>query len=971
MKPMSDLSQPPLNATPELRAADRVAAEPSQWAMPPAANAGTAWPLGSSEPCAILGLNDKSFNARLAHFDASTGLATVFVPPARSPMQLRFGQFQRLTLTEPVMPSTNGVNAAPGWAERPPGDTEFQVRLANGQSHTGRTISHVEDEPGLFLFPPVGDAGLVQRHFYPRSAYRRVDFGPRLGDVLVSKHTLSPQQLQEALAEQQRLRNLKLGEILVDVRLITTAQLQVALELQSRTPMLRLGEALISLKVLSPEDLAHALRSQARNRNLPLGELLVNHGVISRNELREALELKRSRLPDDSPSPVAEPPEFESTASMPLLDLPEPPQAGAPSAAAPASAPRPGDVLRSDLVTTPAQLHAAIDAQSRMPMVRIGEALIALGYISETQLAEALASQGKDRKVPLGELLVTQGLITRANLQNALARKMGYPQVDVQAFPIDVEALRKLPVAAALRLEMLPLGLMNGKVVVATEDPSRRDRIDEAEFLTQSKVVPVLPAASNLADMIPTLYSRGGLDEMTLEFNMPATENLGTDTLLAALELPSDATAGLPIDDSEGAVEQSDSSLVRLINSMIVEAHTQGVSDIHIETRPGREKVRVRFRVDGLLRPYLELPHTYRSALVARLKIMCDLDISERRRPQDGKINFARFVPQCPIELRVATIPTTNGLEDAVLRILASAKPLPLDSLGLSPHNLTHLKRAVERPYGMVLCVGPTGSGKTTTLHSALKFINTPERKIWTAEDPIEITQAGLRQVQVNPKIDWTFAKALRAFLRADPDVIMVGEIRDNETAQIAVESSLTGHLVLSTLHTNSAPETITRLLDMGMDPFNFADALLAVLAQRLVRRICSGCKTATPATPEQVDELVDDCLHVWGDHPQAPTRDAVLADWTSRHAVDGRLMFYRGTGCDKCGNTGVKGRAGVHELLTVSKGLRQLIQQGARAEQLQTHAMGEGMRTLRQDGIEKVLAGVTTIEEVRATTNG
>jgi type II secretory ATPase GspE/PulE/Tfp pilus assembly ATPase PilB-like protein len=754
--------------------------------------------------------------------------------------------------------------------------------------------------------------------------------------------------------------------MLVEVSLITQKQLDQALELQSRTPMLRLGEALISLRILSPEHLAHALRSQTRNRNLPLGELLVNHGVISREELREALEVKRSQLPDDAPSlPMLDPMVFQTTAS--------PPQINAALAEVEKQKQRPGDVLLSEHVTTPAALHAAIESQSRMPMVRIGEALIALGYITESQLADALANQGKDRKVPLGELLVREGLITRANLQTALARKMGYPQVDVAVFPIDIEALRKLPVAAAVRLEMLPLGLLNGKVIVATEDPSRRDRIDEAEFLTQSKVVPVLPATNNLVEQIPLLYTRGGLDEMSFDFNpgTPAQENQSTDTLLATLELPGEGGSGNASgNDNDDAVEQSDSSLVRLINSMIVEAHTQGVSDIHIETRPGREKVKVRFRVDGLLRPYLELPHTYRQALVARLKIMCDLDISERRRPQDGKINFARFVPQCPIELRVAMIPTANGLEDAVLRILASAKPLPLDSLGMSPHNLSQLKKAVERPYGMVLCVGPTGSGKTTTLHSALSFINTPERKIWTAEDPVEITQAGLRQVQVNPKIDWTFAKALRAFLRADPDVIMVGEIRDNETAQIAVESSLTGHLVLSTLHTNSAPETITRLLDMGMDPFNFADALLAVLAQRLVRRICGGCKTATPATDEQIDELLNDSLHIWGDHPHAPTREATLADWTSRYAVDGRLAFYKGTGCAKCGNTGVKGRAGVHELLTVSKGVRHLIQQGARAEQIQHHAMGEGMRTLRQDGIEKVLAGITTIEEVRATSN-
>jgi len=959
---MSDLSLPPLSARPGLALADRAAAESSQWAMPPAANAGSTWPLGSSEPCAILGLNDKSFNARLAQFDASTGLACVYVPPARAPMQLRFGQFQRLTLTEPVMPSSNGVHAAPGWADRVPGDTEFQVRLNNGKSHTGRTISHVENEQGLFLFPPVGDTGLVQRMFYPRGAYRRVDFGPRLGEVLVSQHTLSPQQLQAALAEQQRIRNLKLGEILVEVGLITQPQLEQALELQTRTPMLRLGEALISLRTLSPEDLASALLSQTRNRNLPLGELLVNHGVISREELREALEVKRSQLPDDAPS---------LPDSMGLQSTASPPQINAALAEADKPRQRPGDALLGDHVKTLEQLSAAIEAQSRMPMVRIGEALIALGYITEGQLADALMNQGKDRKVPLGELLVREGLITRANLQTALARKMGYPQVDLQAFTIDIEALRKLPVAAAQRLEMLPLCLMNGKVVVATEDPSRRDRIDEAEFLTQSKVVPVLVTSGQLAEQIPVLYARGGLDEMTLEFNaVPVPESLGTDSLLAALELPGDSSGRTLADDNDDAVEQSDTSLVRLINSMIVEAHSQGVSDIHIETRPGREKVKVRFRVDGLLRPYLELPHTYRQALIARLKIMCDLDISERRRPQDGKINFSRFVASCQIELRVATIPTTNGLEDAVLRILASAKPLPLDSLGMSPHNLAHLKKAVERPYGMVLCVGPTGSGKTTTLHSALSFINTPERKIWTAEDPVEITQAGLRQVQVNPKIDWTFAKALRAFLRADPDVIMVGEIRDNETAQIAIESSLTGHLVLSTLHTNSAPETITRLLDMGMDPFNFADALLAVLAQRLVRRICTGCKTATPATAEQIEELLDDALHVWGDHPQAPARDATLADWTSRYAVDGRLMFFKGSGCAKCGNTGVKGRAGLHELLTVSKGVRHLIQQGARSEQILQHAMGEGMRTLRQDGIDKVLAGITTIEEVRATSN-
>ena len=332
--------------------------------------------------------------------------------------------------------------------------------------------------------------------------------------------------------------------------------------------------------------------------------------------------------------------------------------------------------------------------------------------------------------------------------------------------------------------------------------------------------------------------------------------------------------------DEDKPIEQSDNSLVRLINNMIVEAWSQGVSDIHVESYPGRDKVKIRFRKDGVLQPYLELPHNYRSALIARIKIMCDLDISERRKPQDGKINFAKFSPSHRVELRVATIPTNSGLEDVVMRLLASAKPIPIDQLGLSPRNLATLMQASERPYGLILCVGPTGSGKTTTLHSVLSHINVPERKIWTAEDPIEITQPGLRQVQVNPKIEWTFAKALRAFLRADPDVIMVGEMRDQETAQTAIEASLTGHLVLSTLHTNSAPDTVTRLLDMGMDPFNFGDSLLVVLAQRLVRRLCPHCRETRLASPAEVEELTSDYMNSFPPGCDAIDRDSLQREW-------------------------------------------------------------------------------------------
>ena len=634
---------------------------------------------------------------------------------------------------------------------------------------------------------------------------------------------------------------------------------------------------------------------------------------------------------------------------------------------------RVGDILVSKQIVSAEQLVNAIEAQAKMPMIRIGEALLAMELITEEQLNEALAQQRLDRSVPLGELLVRKGVVSRLALQSALARKMGYPLVDVDTFPAEPDAINKLPYAVAKRLEVLPLMLREGRMIVAMEDPTRRDALDEIEFITQLKITPTLAKIGTLQFAIPSAYERfSGENISRSDMSLPSLNlDLGNETsgkLMETLEREHTDFDNASSHE-EAAIEQSDNSLVRLINTMIIEAQGMGASDIHIETQPGKEKLRIRFRKDGVMQPYLELPHTYRSAMIARIKIMCDLDISERRKPQDGKINFAKFSSQHKLELRVATIPTNNGLEDVVMRLLASNKPIPLDKIGLSPENLKNLKEAVSRPYGMVLCVGPTGSGKTTTLHSALGYINTPDRKIWTAEDPVEITQAGLRQVQMNPRIDWTFAKALRSFLRADPDVIMVGEIRDEETAEIAVEASLTGHLVLSTLHTNSAPETITRLLDMGMDPFNFADSLLAVLAQRLVRRMCVSCRVSEPLPDDVKQELLADYLHVF-DADNKPDSAAVLAGWAAQYSENGKLMRYRSPGCAKCDNSGFKGRAGLHELLVMSKTLRRLVQTGSRAEELAQAGLKEGMRTLRQDGITKVLMGVTTIEEVRATSN-
>ena len=683
----------------------------------------------------------------------------------------------------------------------------------------------------------------------------------------------------------------------------------------------------------------------------------------------EPMALDEPLLPfaaDTSNAPDA-PARAPATSKKGVASTPAPP-----GKAATAPPPGLGDLLGMQQLSTPEQLTSAIEQQARMPMVRIGEALIGLGFLSEEMLAEALQIQSRDRSLPLGELLVRRGSVSRADLQTALARKMGYPMVDVAKFPVEPEAALKLPLSAARRLPALPLMMHRGRLVVALEDPSARNVIDEIEFSAECKALPVLARTGVLASAIERVYQRLGKDsitppaELNFSFNLDGEGADSTNKLLANLE----QQQGQDKSEDDTPIEQSDNSLVRLINTMIMEAQQQRVSDIHIECQPNNEKVKVRFRRDGVLRPYIELPHTYRQALVARIKIMCDLDISERRKPQDGKISFGRWMQGQRLELRVATIPTANGLEDVVMRLLASAKTLPLDGMGLEADTLEKLKAVIERPYGMVLCVGPTGSGKTTTLHAALGHINTPERKIWTAEDPVEITQAGLRQVQVNPKIDWTFAKALRAFLRADPDVVMVGEIRDGETAQMAIEASLTGHMVMSTLHTNSAPETVTRLLDMGMDPFSFADSLLAVLAQRLVRRLCKHCVQQRPATAEELQALATEYAFSFPDPTMRPALDVLITDWTSRFGKDGQLMHAHAEGCERCDHTGFLGRVGLHEMLVVSRELRHLIQTSARAEELQRVSMKEGMRTLRQDGILKVLAGHTAIEEVRAISN-
>jgi type II secretory ATPase GspE/PulE/Tfp pilus assembly ATPase PilB-like protein len=403
--------------------------------------------------------------------------------------------------------------------------------------------------------------------------------------------------------------------------------------------------------------------------------------------------------------------------------------------------------------------------------------------------------------------------------------------------------------------------------------------------------------------------------------------------------------------EGAGTVTESAAAVVRLVNQLIIDATRLNASDIHIEPGKGKESATVRMRVDGVCREVLKIPASHVRAVIARIKIMSRLDIAERRKPQDGKI--AARAQGRPVELRVATLPTVNG-ESAVLRVLSVGEAVPFDKLDLIPRNEAEIRRLISYPHGMFLCVGPTGSGKTTTLHAILGTINTVERKIWTAEDPVEITQAGLQQVQVEPKIGFDFATALRAFLRADPDVILIGEMRDRETSHIGIEASLTGHLVFSTLHTNSAPETIVRLLDLGLDPLNFADALLGVLAQRLVRTLCSHCKEEYTPSPRDLDALVR--AYGTGD----PFREL--------GAKRGDVLLCRPHegGCDKCGGSGYRGRTGIHELLVATVPMKHIIAKRGDVMEIRSLAVQEGMLTLMQDGILKILRGETDLNQLR-----
>ena len=583
------------------------------------------------------------------------------------------------------------------------------------------------------------------------------------------------------------------------------------------------------------------------------------------------------------------------------------------------------------------------------------DSLVNDGVMTAAEL-QACIQQAREQGAPVERLLLANFNIRAAQIGASLAKFFGVPYEPFDAGRVRSEQLQgPLKREFVLEQRWIPLEESTDGLAIMCADP---------EAVRGSRVVPqVFPRCAKFAYRVTTQAEF----EQTLVQLYGGDQEASIDELLADMGGALDDEGG---DDTSLASAAADNELVKFVNKVIVDACQQKASDIHVEPMPGKAKTGIRFRIDGSLQPYIEVPANFRQALVTRLKIMCDLDISEKRKPQDGKIKFRKFGP-LDIELRVATIPSAGGVEDVVMRILAAGEPIPLEQLGLTPHNRERLEGTVAKPYGLFYVCGPTGSGKTTTLHSILKFLNTPETKIWTAEDPVEITQKGLRQVQINKKAGIDFATVMRAFLRADPDIIMVGESRDHETVAMGVEASLTGHLVFSTLHTNSAPESITRLLDMGMDPFNFADALLGILAQRLARKLCD-CKQEYLPDQDEIKLFVAEYAEelrntrAWTADYAGEAR-TLYEGWLKRHGQGGRLRLWHAGGCDKCRQTGYKGRLGLHELLVADDTIKRLVQERARVAELFAACVEAGMRTLKMDGMEKVLMGLTDLKQVRS----
>ena len=732
----------------------------------------------------------------------------------------------------------------------------------------------------------------------PEPAPHRISEDERtLGEYLVEKGLLKRKQLEQALAEQEKSGEL-LGRILMKKGWLSETALYKALAEKEGLGFIADTDAINP----DPATASYFLRSDAqRYRAIPVSEEDgVVHVVSADPRYRPEVEGLLKRPVRFSLTP---PSEWEK-----LFKRAYPEQ------------PRLGELLVDGKKLSREELAEALAVQTRVGKTRpLGEILVELGYVSPEDVEEALKQQrhGGGR---LEDTLIQSGKISPEMLAQSLAVQLGYPYIDPEDNPPDPVVAEMVPEQTARRYVVFPHHLEGDTLVVLMKNPRDIFAIDDLRIVTGKDVQPAVASEDKIVRLIESYYgATGDLSELARELEAKQAERE---------ETPEEA--GL-----------DDNAIVRLVNKLIRDAYLQEASDIHVE--PREDHVLVRIRVDGALREYSRLPKAVQNQVIARIKIMGRLDIAERRRPQDGRVRFKDRT--IDVDLRLSTVPTVYG-EKAVMRLLRKASEIPeIEELGFLPENLERFKDVISKPYGIFLITGPTGSGKSFTTFSILKRISTPDKNTMTVEDPVEYEIPGINQVQVNPQAGLDFAAALRSFLRQDPDIIMVGEIRDTETAKIAVEAALTGHLVIATLHTNDAAGAITRLDEMGVELFNISASLIGVLAQRLVRRVCEHCKIEVEPDPEVLRRL-----------------DLKVEDLKG-------ATLYKGAGCERCNGTGYKGRYAIHELMVIDDAIRHAIVEGKSATEIKELARQRGMRTLREDGIEKALMGITTLEEVMART--
>ncbi len=786
------------------------------------------------------------------------------------------------------------------------------LRVAFVDALNNVAIELMEDESGYTIEPYQAlreQVGWAIASFYPELGLPVPTLestkGPQfslLGQRLVQRGFVSEEQINAAL-QQQQTSGVSLGTVLMGMKLVNEDQLYETLAEQGGSQYVR------DTREYNPSEevLGLLLRGDAlRLASVPISDdgttISVITGDLRRREDIEALIGRQVRLLQARPSDVDN-----------LIERTYP-QKG-----------RLGEAMVQQGSLSRSQLREALQVQARQGKVKpLGEVIVELGFAGSDEIDAALQKQnaGGGR---LEDTLVQSGKLSPEMLARSLAAQLGYEFVDPVTSPPDTKVALMIPEATARRYTVVPMRLQGESLVIAMKDPRNVFALDDLKLITGREILPAVMAEKDIVRLIERYF--GDKDMAKLNEELAKTSRQREKDQESAVDLSS-------LDDN---------AVVRVVDGLIREAALQDASDIHIE--PTDTSLRVRYRIDGLLREHTVLPKGAGQSILARIKIMGNLDIAERRVPQDGRVRFKKG--SIDLDLRLSTLPTVYG-EKAVMRLLQKATNIPeIEQLGFSEHNFGRFLDVVEKPNGIMLITGPTGSGKSFTSFSTLKRIARPDKNTTTIEDPIEYEIPGIMQSQVNTAAGLTFARALRAFLRQDPDIIFVGEIRDTETAKIATEAALTGHLVLATLHTNDAPGAVTRLDEMGVEPFNISASVIGVLAQRLVRKVCTECKRPTNADPEVLRRLGIGERELRGANLQ------------------------RGAGCPRCGGTGYKGRMGIHELMAVDEPIRRAIGQRKTGAEIRDIAMHEsGMRTLRQDGIEKALSGVTTLEEVLAVTS-